>query len=141
MRRAHNAACSPVDNRCYDFADSSQDAKVSCTPKGRFKIGWICANGGRDYWDIWLDLNTGERRFRRRFKFTHEGKQYILQDHVNKLVGTARQDGKTAAEGEAKRLPNEAAAKAKDEFETLATDRQAGKMRKVLNTSLLREQD
>jgi hypothetical protein len=28
--------------------------------------GWIVANGGRDSWDVWLDLYTGEGRLRRR---------------------------------------------------------------------------
>ncbi|HVL41283.1 MAG TPA: hypothetical protein VM348_03935, partial [Brevundimonas sp.] len=53
------------------------------------------------------------------------GKTYVLQDHVNTLVGNARTDGKKSAEAEATRLANEAAAKAKGDFEKLATDRQA----------------
>lgn len=55
----------------------------------------------------------------------HEGKQWVLQSHVNHLVGTARQEGKSAAESEAKRLADEAAARAKGDFEKLANDRQA----------------
>lgn len=57
--------------------------------------------------------------------FVHEGKTYVLQDHVNTLVGNARKEGKTTAEAEVTRLANEAAAKSKGNFEKLATDRQA----------------
>lgn len=57
--------------------------------------------------------------------FVHEGKTYVLQDHANKLIGTARQEGRTTAEVEAKRKADEEAAKAKGDFEKLATDRQA----------------
>jgi hypothetical protein len=34
-------------------------------PKGRCKVGWILSNAGRDCWDVWLDLHTGEGRLRR----------------------------------------------------------------------------
>jgi hypothetical protein len=40
-------------------------ARATCTPKGRCKVGWIVANAGRDAWDVWLDLETGEGRLRR----------------------------------------------------------------------------
>jgi hypothetical protein len=32
----------------------------------RCQIGWIVANGGRDSWDVWLDVHTGEGSLRRR---------------------------------------------------------------------------
>jgi hypothetical protein len=28
-------------------------------------IGWIVANAGRDSWDVWLEVHTGEGRLRR----------------------------------------------------------------------------
>jgi hypothetical protein len=42
------------------------DALASCTPKGRCKVGWIVTNGGRDAYDVWLDMHTGEGRLRHR---------------------------------------------------------------------------
>ena len=66
MARAEKAACAPGDSRCYAFPDPLAEARASCTPKGRCLIGWIVSNGGRDSWDVWLDVNTGEGRLRRR---------------------------------------------------------------------------
>ena len=40
-------------------------AWLECPPKGRCKIGWIIAEGGRTSYDVWLDLHTGEGRLRR----------------------------------------------------------------------------
>jgi hypothetical protein len=51
--------------RCYPFPDRLEDARASCTPKGRCKVGWILSNSGRDSWDVWLDLHTSEGRLRR----------------------------------------------------------------------------
>jgi hypothetical protein len=66
MARAEKVACRPGDDRCYPFPDRLVDARASCTPKGRCKVGWIVANSGRDSWDVWLDRHTGEGRLRRR---------------------------------------------------------------------------
>ena len=66
MARAEKVACPPGDDRCYAFPDPLVAARQSCTPKGRCQIGWIVANGGRDSWDVWLDIHTGEGRLRRR---------------------------------------------------------------------------
>ena len=38
--------------RCYPFPDRLADARQSCTPKGRYKIGWIVSKGGRKCWDV-----------------------------------------------------------------------------------------
>ena len=65
MQRAEKAACRPGDPRCYGFPDGAAEAAKTCTPKGRCKIGWIAGNGGRDAWDVWLDLATREGRLRR----------------------------------------------------------------------------
>jgi hypothetical protein len=70
MARAEKVACRPDDHRCYPFPNRLEDAQASCTPKGRCRIGGTCrvvvANSGRDSWDVWLDLRTGEERLRRR---------------------------------------------------------------------------
>ncbi len=66
MRRAEKVACAPFDDRCYPFPDPLKDARATCTPKGRCLIGRIVSNGGRDSWDVWIDVNTGEGRLRRR---------------------------------------------------------------------------
>jgi hypothetical protein len=65
-------ACRPGEGRCYAFPDSVEDARASCTPKGRCRVGGtrrvIVANSGRDSWDVWLDLHTGEGRLRRQVR-------------------------------------------------------------------------
>ena len=66
MARAETVACRPGDGGCYPLPYGVEDARASCTPKGRSRIGWIVANAGRDSWDVWLDLHTGEGRLRRR---------------------------------------------------------------------------
>jgi hypothetical protein len=65
MKRAEKVACRPGDNRCLPLPYDLASARATCTPKGRCKVGWIVANAGRDAWDVWLDLPTGEGRFRR----------------------------------------------------------------------------
>jgi hypothetical protein len=59
MARAEKGACRPGDDRCYAIPNRLKDAKGSCTPKGRCKIGWIVADAGRKAWDVWLDLHKG----------------------------------------------------------------------------------
>jgi hypothetical protein len=66
MARAEKVACRPGDDRCYPLPYGLEEARASCTPKGRCKVGWIVANAGRDSWDVWLDVHTGEGRLRRR---------------------------------------------------------------------------
>ncbi len=69
MARAEKVACRPGDARCYPLPYGVEDARASCTPKGRCNVGGtrrvIVANSGRDAWDVWLDLHTGEGRLRR----------------------------------------------------------------------------
>jgi hypothetical protein len=65
MSRAEKAACAPADPRCYAFPDPLEEARQTCTPKGRCCIGWIVSNGGRDSWDVWLDVHTREGQLRR----------------------------------------------------------------------------
>src|SRR3954452_25350116 len=65
MARAEKVACRPGDHRCYALPYDVESARQTCTPKGRCKIGWIVAISGRDIWDVWLDVHTGEGRLRR----------------------------------------------------------------------------
>jgi hypothetical protein len=68
--RAEKVACRPGDDRCLAFPDPVAEARASCTPKGRCRIGGtrgvILARSGRESWDVWLDVQTGEERPRRR---------------------------------------------------------------------------
>jgi hypothetical protein len=45
--------------RCFAFPDLLQDARQTCTPKGRCNVGWIISKGGRESWDVWLEVATG----------------------------------------------------------------------------------
>ena len=65
MARAERVACRPGEGRCYALPDPVEHARASCTPKGRCKVGWIISHGGRESWDGWLDIETGEGRLRR----------------------------------------------------------------------------
>ena len=66
MARAEKIACAPGDGRCDPFPNRIEGAQETCTAKGRCCIGWIVSNGGRNSWDVWLDVGTGEGRLRRR---------------------------------------------------------------------------
>ena len=39
LARAEKVACDPLDPRCYAFPDSLEEARQTCTPKGRCLIG------------------------------------------------------------------------------------------------------
>ncbi len=45
--------------RCYAFPHRLEDARETRTPKGRCKVGWIVSRGGRESWDVWLEVSTG----------------------------------------------------------------------------------
>ena len=58
MAKADARVC--TDNpRCYAFPDRLEDARETCTPKGRCKVGWLVTNAGRDSFDVWLEVSTG----------------------------------------------------------------------------------
>jgi hypothetical protein len=57
MAKADARVCVGSD-RCYAFPDRLQDARTSCTPKGRCKVGWIVSRGGRESFDVWLEVAT-----------------------------------------------------------------------------------
>jgi hypothetical protein len=69
MTQAERVACRPGNDRCYAFPARLVDARETCTPKGRCKVGGtrrvIVNRGGRESWDVWLDPHTGEGRLRR----------------------------------------------------------------------------
>ena len=58
MAKAEARVCVGSD-RCLAFPDLLVDARQTCTPKGRCKVGWIVSRGGRESFDVWLELSTG----------------------------------------------------------------------------------
>jgi hypothetical protein len=58
MAKADARVC--VGNpRCFALPDPVHAARETCTPKGRCKVGWIVGQGGRESWDVWLEVATG----------------------------------------------------------------------------------
>jgi hypothetical protein len=47
-------------DRFYAFPHRLEDALASCAPKGRCKVGWVVIKGGRESWDVWLEVSTGQ---------------------------------------------------------------------------------
>jgi hypothetical protein len=70
MAPAEKVACGSYNTRCFAVPDRLDEARKSCTPKGRCRIGGtrevILANSGRESGDAWLDLHTGKGRLRGR---------------------------------------------------------------------------
>jgi hypothetical protein len=58
MAKADDRVCVGSD-RCFALPHRPEDAHETCTPKGRCKVGWIVSRGGRESWDVWLQLSTG----------------------------------------------------------------------------------
>ena len=58
MAKADRHVCVGSD-RCFAFPDRLEDARETCTPKGRCKVGWIVSRGGRESFDVWLKVSTG----------------------------------------------------------------------------------
>jgi hypothetical protein len=58
MAKAEARVCVGSD-RCYAFPDRLEDARETCTPKVRCKVGWIVSKGGRESHDVWLEVSTG----------------------------------------------------------------------------------
>jgi hypothetical protein len=59
MAKAEARVCPPGDQRCYAFPYPATEAGKTCTAKGRCKVGWIVRAGGREAWDVWLEVSTG----------------------------------------------------------------------------------
>ena len=58
MAKADARVC--VGNpRCFALPDPVYAARESCTPKGRCKIGWVVGQGGRESYDVWVEVATG----------------------------------------------------------------------------------
>jgi hypothetical protein len=58
MAKAYARVCGGSD-RCFAFPYPLEAARESCTPKGRCKVGWIVSRGGRESFDVWLEVATG----------------------------------------------------------------------------------
>jgi hypothetical protein len=58
MAKVHARVCVGSD-RCYVFPHRLEDALASCTPKGRCNVGWVVSRGGRESFDVWLEVSTG----------------------------------------------------------------------------------
>ena len=58
IAKADRRACVGSD-RCFAFPDRVEDARQTCTSKGRCTVGWIVSRGGRESWDVWLEVRTG----------------------------------------------------------------------------------
>jgi hypothetical protein len=46
-------------DRCFALPHRLEDARETCTPKGRCKVGWTVSRGGRESFDVWLEASTG----------------------------------------------------------------------------------
>ena len=46
-------------DRCFALPHRLEDARATCTPKGRCKVGLIVSRGGRESHDVWLEERTG----------------------------------------------------------------------------------
>jgi hypothetical protein len=58
MAKADARVCVGSD-RCYAFPHRLEDARETCTPKGRCKVGWVVSQGGRESHDVWREVSTG----------------------------------------------------------------------------------
>jgi hypothetical protein len=58
MAKADARVCVGSD-RCFALPHRLEDARASCTPKGRCKVGWIISRGARESLDVWLEVSTG----------------------------------------------------------------------------------
>jgi hypothetical protein len=62
MAKAEARVCIGSD-RCDAFPHRLDDARESCTPKGRCKVGWVVSKGGRESHDVWLAVSMGLVKF------------------------------------------------------------------------------
>jgi hypothetical protein len=46
-------------DRCFALPHRLEDARQTSTPKGRCTVGWIVSRGGRESFDVWLEVRTG----------------------------------------------------------------------------------
>ncbi len=45
--------------RCFALPDPLHAVRKTYTPKGRCKVGWSVSNGGRESFDVWLEVSKG----------------------------------------------------------------------------------
>lgn len=65
MERAQNVICPPLDDKCYGLPFDAAQALAERTPKGWCLIGWVVRDSGRESWDAWYNVLTGEGRLRK----------------------------------------------------------------------------
>jgi hypothetical protein len=58
MAKAEARVC-VGSHRCFALPHRVEDARASCTPQGRSKVGWVVSKGGRESHDVWLEVRTG----------------------------------------------------------------------------------
>jgi hypothetical protein len=58
MAKANARVCVGSD-RCYALASDVETARTRCTPTGRCRVGLIVSRGGRESFDVWLEVATG----------------------------------------------------------------------------------
>ena len=46
-------------DRCYALASDVESARARCTPEGRCRVGAIVSRGGRESFDVWLEVSRG----------------------------------------------------------------------------------
>jgi hypothetical protein len=62
MSRAERELCAPGDPRCYGFPYAVEDALGTMTPDGWCRVGWVAGRSGRDEWDVWFHVDSGQTR-------------------------------------------------------------------------------
>jgi hypothetical protein len=58
MAKAETRVCTGSD-RCYALPSDVETARARCTPKGRCRVGLLVGGGGRESFDVWLEVATG----------------------------------------------------------------------------------
>ena len=58
MTKADARVCVGSD-RCYALASDVATARTRCTPEGRCRVGAIVSKGGRESFDVWLEVSKG----------------------------------------------------------------------------------
>jgi len=58
MVKAERQACTGSD-RCYALPSDVDTARARCTAKGRCRVGLVVSKGGRESFDVWLEVATG----------------------------------------------------------------------------------
>jgi hypothetical protein len=67
MAKADARVCVGSD-RCFALPHRLEDARASCTAKGRCKVGWVVSRGGRESFDVWLEVSTGLVKLNRQWR-------------------------------------------------------------------------